>query len=101
MSLAGLASGVMRGTTLIRNTTSKIDQSKIGSTRRDPEQEDPIDSLLNKDPRLVQLGRLIRRHQHELRSLCSDEAWRSYVRIEELLNERTFSLADILLRGSP
>lgn len=60
--------------------------------------EDPVDRLLSKDPKLVRLGSLIRRHQHELRALCSDEAWKQYLRIEELINERMFSIADLLLK---
>jgi hypothetical protein len=62
--------------------------------------EDPVDRLLSRDPKLVRLNALIRRHQRELRNLCSEEAWQQYLRIEELTTEHAFSLADLLLKQS-
>ncbi|GEM_PF-5626958 len=58
----------------------------------------PAAILLGRHPRLVGLNRLIRRHQRELRGLCSDEAWRTYLLVEDLTTELTFSLADLLLK---
>jgi hypothetical protein len=59
---------------------------------------DPVDRLLSADHKLVGLNRLIRRHQRELRDQCSEEAWRTYLRVDELTTELTFSLADLLLK---
>jgi hypothetical protein len=56
--------------------------------------EDPVDRLLATDFVLVRLGREVRRHQGLLRESCSEEAWRIYLRIEELMNERMFTFAD-------
>lgn len=58
---------------------------------------DPIDSLLTRDPKLVRLGTMTRKLQRDLRDMCSEEAWRVHLRIEELVNERMFTLADLLL----
>lgn len=60
--------------------------------------QDPIDRLLTTDAKLIRLGALIRQHQGELRGFCSEDAWRTHLRIEELINERMFTLADILLK---
>lgn len=79
---------------------ARISQAKTRGTNPFQEPEDPVDRLLTHDPKLVRLGSLIRKHQRELRDLCSEEVWRHYLRIEELINERTFSLADLLLKQS-
>jgi hypothetical protein len=80
------------------NTPARISHAKTGDTHPFQEPEDPVDRLLSRDPKLVRLNTLIRRYQIELRTLCSEEAWRQYLRIEELINERMFSLADLLLK---
>lgn len=80
------------------NAPPRIGQTKNGGIPFPQEIEDPVDRLLAKDPRLVGLNRLIRRHQRELREQCSGEAWRTYLRVEELTTELTFSLADLLLK---
>ena len=56
--------------------------------------EDPIDRLLAANPVLVRLAHEITKHQRLLKGACSEEAWRIYLRIEELMNERMFSFAD-------
>jgi hypothetical protein len=80
------------------NAPLRIGQTKTGGTSFPKEPDDPVDRLLSRDPRLVGLNRLIRRHQSELRGQCSEEAWRTYLRVEELTTELTFSLADLLLK---
>lgn len=66
-----------------------------------PEAIDPVDQLLQTNPRLIRLNSITRKLQHELRDLCSKEAWAVYLRIEELVNERTFTLVDLLLGKRP
>jgi hypothetical protein len=66
-------------------------KTKIGMTSVP---SDPVDRLLATDFVLVRLGREVRRQQGLLRESCSDEAWRVYLRIEELMNERMYSFAD-------
>ena len=61
---------------------------------------DPVDRLLTAHPILNRLGVMIRRQQSELRDHCSEEAWKIHVRIEELINERMLTLADLLLKGA-
>jgi hypothetical protein len=63
--------------------------------------DDPVDRLLAIDPVLIKLGHEIRRHQRLLKEACSEEAWRIYLRIEELTNERMFSFADKWTKWSP
>lgn len=63
--------------------------------------EDPVDRLLVTDFVLVRLGREIRKHQRLLRDSCSEEAWRVYLRIEELINERMFAFADKWVEKNP
>ena len=63
--------------------------------------EDPVDRLLATDFVLVRLGREVRRHQVLLRESCSEEAWRIYLRIEELMNERMYSFADKWVEKNP
>lgn len=63
--------------------------------------EDPVDRMLATDPVLIRLGREIRKHQGLLRDSCSEEAWRVYLRIEELINERMFAFADKWVEKNP
>ncbi len=56
--------------------------------------DDPVDRLLVTDPVLARSGREIRKYQQQLRGACSEEAWRIYLRIEELTNERLFTFVD-------
>jgi hypothetical protein len=63
--------------------------------------EDPVDRMLATDFVLVRLGREVRRHQGLLRESCSEEAWRAYLRIEELMNERMFTFADKWIQRNP
>jgi hypothetical protein len=63
--------------------------------------EDPIDRLLTADPVLIRLAHEIRKHQRLLKEACSEEAWRAYLRIEELMNERMFSFADKWIQKNP
>ncbi len=76
----------------------EISQTKTRERLFPQQPDDPVDRLLGEDPRLVALNRLIRGHQRELRDLCSEQAWRTYLRVEELTTELTFSLADLLLK---
>jgi hypothetical protein len=62
---------------------------------------DPVDRLLITDPTLVRLGREIRKQQGLLREACSEEAWRVYLRIEELVNDRVFVFADKWIESHP
>lgn len=52
--------------------------------------------LLITEPTLIRLGSTTRRLQRELRALCSKQAWAVYLRLEEQVNERTFTLAELL-----
>lgn len=63
--------------------------------------EDPVDRLLATDFGLIRLGREIRKHQGLLRESCSEESWRIYLRIEELMNERMFTFADKWIEKHP
>jgi hypothetical protein len=62
---------------------------------------DPVDRLLATDPFLIRLGTEVRKLQRLLKEACSEEAWRIYLRIEELMNERMFSFADKWMKSSP
>lgn len=63
--------------------------------------DDPVDRLLATDPFLIRLGTEIRKNQRFLKEACSEEAWRIYLRLEELMNERMFSFADKWTKWSP
>lgn len=75
-----------RSSILSKRTSREFDVTSIP--------EDPVDRLLVTDPVLIRIGHEIRRHQRLLKEACSDDAWRIYLRIEELINERMFSFAD-------
>ncbi len=63
--------------------------------------EDPVDRLLATDLVLIRLGNEIRKYQRLLRGACSDEAWKVYLRIEELMNEKMYSFADNWVEKHP
>jgi hypothetical protein len=56
--------------------------------------DDPVDRLIATDPVLIKLGEAIQKHQRLLREACSADAWRIYLQIEELTNERCFAIVD-------
>ena len=63
--------------------------------------DDPVDRLLVTDFVLISLGHEIRKHQGLLKESCSEEAWRIYLKIEELMNERMYSFADKWVEKNP
>jgi len=90
---------------MTRTKSSKKGQNRPKRTNGEPVMtsvpEDPVDRLLATDFVLVRLGREVRRHQGLLRESCSEEAWRVYLKIEELMNERMFTFADKWIATHP
>ena len=80
---------------------SSLPTRAIRQSAMDLVPEDPVDRLLATDFVLIRLGHEIRRHQRFLRESCSEEAWRIYLRIEDLMNERMFTFADKWVAENP
>jgi hypothetical protein len=59
---------------------------------------DALDRRLRNDPQLRRLSRTILRTSHVLRSKVSKAAWQTYLRIDELTNERHGVLVEIAIR---
>lgn len=57
-----------------------------------------IDTALGASTGLKRLSKKILRAQRRLRSLVDDDAWRVYMRLEELANERASLQMELLAR---
>ncbi len=57
-----------------------------------------IDAVLIGDDGLRKLTKKILKQQKKLRHAVDDEGWKSYLRLEELLNERASEQMDVLVR---
>lgn len=77
--------------------------SPFGSRRPHPASPDAdlgaaVEAILRDDPDVARLSRRILRAQRRLRRLCSPEAWRAYLTVEQVTNERYEYASRLLLR---
>jgi hypothetical protein len=57
-----------------------------------------LDELLLASPEHHALSRRIRRKQRQLRRLVEDDAWRTYLQMEEIVNERAAVEIELVVR---
>lgn len=69
-----------------------------GSMTEDEVIDLAIDTVLGASMGLKRLSKKILRAQRQLRSLVDDDAWRVYMRLEELANERASLQMELLAR---